>query len=82
MDTSNEKVEELISDETNKAWNNDSEHDLVAFVQDQIEEVSQPLTQAQLTALTKALTFVTKATTKNTIITLINVINRIQSGQM
>ena len=76
-----DQLMKIISDETNKVWDIQPEHDLVAFVQNQIEEVGQPLTQDQLTALTKSLTYITKATTKSTMVAWLNVMQRIQSSQ-
>lgn len=81
MEISSKKLQKIISEETDKAWNVQPEMDLVAYVQKQIEEVSQPLTQEQLTALTNALTYITKATTKSTLIAWANVLIRIQSDQ-
>lgn len=81
MNISSEKLQKIISDETDNVWNTEPEKHLIAYVQNQIEEVSQPLTQDQLNALTKALTYITKATTKNTMIAWANVLNRIQSDQ-
>ncbi|MCT3438547.1 hypothetical protein EFQ24_01395 [Limosilactobacillus fermentum] len=79
MKISKEQMEKLISDETDRIWNVEPEKSLVAFVQEQIESVGQPLTQEQLTALTKALTYITKATTA--MLAWVNVMNRIQSDQ-
>lgn len=70
MKISKEQMEKLISDETDRIWNVEPEKSLVAFVQEQIESVGQPLTQEQLTALTKALTYITKATTKSAMLCL------------
>ncbi|ESS00652.1 MAG: hypothetical protein ACIRZ3_01370 [Limosilactobacillus fermentum] len=81
MKISKEQMEKLISDETDRIWNVEPEKSLVAFVQEQIESVGQPLTQEQLTALTKALTYITKATTKSAMLAWVNVMNRIQSDQ-
>ena len=81
MKISKEQMEKLISDETDRIWNVEPEKSLVAFVQEQIESVGQPLTQEQLTALTKALTYITKSTTKAAMLAWVNVMNRIQSDQ-
>lgn len=81
MQISKEELEKIISDETDNVWNTKPEHDLIAFVQSQIEEVGQPLTQDQLTALTKSLTYITKATTKAAMLAWVNVMNRIQYDQ-
>lgn len=81
MEISDKELYKIISEETDKVWNIKPEEDLIAFVQNQIESVSQPLTQDQLTALTYALTYVTKATTKSTLIAWANVQGRLQSGQ-
>lgn len=77
----NDKMQKIISEETNKAWNTESEKDLVAFVQKQIELAGHPLTQDQLIALTNSLNYITKAITKQTMIAWVNVSDRVQSDQ-
>lgn len=81
MEISKEQIQKIISEETNNVWDVQPEKDLVAFVQNQIESTGQPLTQKQLAALTNSLTYITKATTKSTMIAWVNVMTRIQSGQ-
>lgn len=81
MQISADKLQKIISEETDKVWNGAPEEDLVQFVREQIESTGKPLPQTQLTALTKALTYLTKATTKNTLIAWANVINQVSSDQ-
>lgn len=81
MEISADKLQKIISEETDKVWNGAPEESLIQFVREQIESTSEPLSQAQLTALTKALTYVTKATTKNTLIAWANVINQDSNSQ-
>ncbi|WP_154813463.1 hypothetical protein [Lactiplantibacillus plantarum] len=66
----------LISEKTDKVWNGDAEINLVAFLKAQLDNAGTPLSPAQVSSLTVATTALTKATTKNTLVAMINVLSK------
>jgi hypothetical protein len=69
-----DELMEIISSETNNVWNGDPAYSLIDYVKQQIESTGQPLSQEQVNALTNALVYISKASTKNTLVATVNLL--------
>lgn len=77
MEYSREQLMQLISSETDNVWNNGAARDLILFVKNEIESTGHPLSQSQLDALTNSLTYISKASTKNSLVAIFNVFTKL-----